>query len=195
MSEYQFDIKVSNGLIWEKIRQLGHNSIMSFCKETKLSYSRISGILNFKISPLNFQGEFRPVVYQLCDVLNCTPDEIFTATQVELQMETNKRTIQVTEAEAKFQLQQFSQTKDLETIINDEEMKVIIDICLDKLTPREKQVLSLRHGLKNGQEMTLDQIGKVYNVDKERIRQIEAKALRKLRGPKMNLSRCLKESI
>ena len=54
---------------------------------------------------------------------------------------------------------------------------------LSTLTPREEEVLKLRFGLKDGRTRTLEEVGKVFNITRERIRQIEAKALRKLRHP------------
>ena len=54
---------------------------------------------------------------------------------------------------------------------------------LKTLTPREERVLSLRFGLEDGHPRTLEEVGKEFNVTRERIRQIEAKALRKLRHP------------
>jgi len=54
---------------------------------------------------------------------------------------------------------------------------------LDTLTPREKKVLELRFGLADGRTRTLEEVGKEFKVTRERIRQIEAKALRKLRHP------------
>lgn len=58
----------------------------------------------------------------------------------------------------------------------------LIDV-LHTLTPREEQVLTLRFGLEDGRQRTLEEVGKVFNITRERIRQIEAKALRKLRHP------------
>jgi RNA polymerase primary sigma factor len=54
---------------------------------------------------------------------------------------------------------------------------------LSTLTEREQQVLNLRFGLADGYSRTLEEVGKQFNVTRERIRQIEAKALRKLRHP------------
>ena len=54
---------------------------------------------------------------------------------------------------------------------------------LNTLTPREQKVLLLRYGLEDGRQRTLEEVGKVFNVTRERIRQIEAKAIRKLRHP------------
>ena len=62
-------------------------------------------------------------------------------------------------------------------------LKESIDEVLSTLTPREKKVISLRFGLEDGHQRTLEEVGKEFNVTRERIRQIEAKALRKLRHP------------
>jgi len=64
---------------------------------------------------------------------------------------------------------------------------------LDTLTPREEKVLRLRYGLDDGKPRTLEEVGRQYNVARERIRQIEAKALRKLRHP--SRSKRLKDYI
>jgi RNA polymerase primary sigma factor len=58
-----------------------------------------------------------------------------------------------------------------------------IDKVLNELTPREKRVIQLRFGLEDGHTQTLEEVGQEFNVTRERIRQIEAKALRKLRHP------------
>ncbi|HIT89983.1 MAG TPA: RNA polymerase sigma factor RpoD [Candidatus Merdenecus merdavium] len=64
---------------------------------------------------------------------------------------------------------------------------------LDTLTPREEKVLRLRFGLDDGRARTLEEVGREFNVTRERIRQIEAKALRKLRHP--SRSRKLKDYL
>jgi len=62
-------------------------------------------------------------------------------------------------------------------------LKEQLDGVLSTLTPREEKVLRLRFGLEDGRSRTLEEVGKEFNVTRERIRQIEAKALRKLRHP------------
>ena len=62
-------------------------------------------------------------------------------------------------------------------------LKEQLSEVLKTLTPREEKVLSLRFGLEDGNPKTLEEVGKEFNVTRERIRQIEAKALRKLRHP------------
>jgi len=62
-------------------------------------------------------------------------------------------------------------------------LKEQVESVLDSLTGRERRVLQLRFGLEDGRARTLEEVGKEFNVTRERIRQIEAKALRKLRHP------------
>ena len=54
---------------------------------------------------------------------------------------------------------------------------------LQSLTPREEKVIEMRFGLEDGKEHTLEEVGRCFSVTRERVRQIEAKALRKLRHP------------
>ena len=72
-------------------------------------------------------------------------------------------------------------------------LKEQIEDVLTTLTPREKRVLELRFGLEDGRSRTLEEVGVEFNVTRERIRQIEAKALRKLRHP--SRSRKLKDYL
>lgn len=71
----------------------------------------------------------------------------------------------------------------LEEEIIQEDRRRIINKCLrDCLSAREREIIKLRFGLENGTPMTLEEVGMVFgNISRERIRQIEAKALRKLR--------------
>lgn len=74
------------------------------------------------------------------------------------------------------------------TLLREQLMEV-----LQTLTPREQKVLKLRFGLEDGRQRTLEEVGREFNVTRERIRQIEAKALRKLRHP--SRSKKLKDYI
>ena len=81
----------------------------------------------------------------------------------------------------------------LEEIAIGDHLKQDLREVLSTLTEREQKVLDLRFGLTSGHEMTLEEVGEIFNVTRERIRQIEAKALRKLRHP--SRSRRLKDYL
>ncbi|MEK7595216.1 MAG: RNA polymerase sigma factor RpoD [Patescibacteria group bacterium] len=83
-------------------------------------------------------------------------------------------------------LKEFIPDTDMETpfeAASYELLKGHLDEVLQTLNPREQKVLELRFGLKDGRPRTLEEVGKEFGVTRERIRQIEAKALRKLRHP------------
>lgn len=72
---------------------------------------------------------------------------------------------------------------DINTLIENNELKTIISDCMQTLTQREREVLTLRYGLNGRDGLSLEQTGNLYGVTRERIRQIEKKALRKMRHP------------
>jgi RNA polymerase primary sigma factor len=65
-----------------------------------------------------------------------------------------------------------------------EMLKGEIDQILDTLTYREREIIKLRYGLGDGYTYTLEEVGKIFKVTRERVRQIEAKAIRKLQHPR-----------
>jgi RNA polymerase primary sigma factor len=65
-------------------------------------------------------------------------------------------------------------------------LRAVIDEMLDDLTPREAKVLRMRFGIDMSSDHTLEEVGRQFDVTRERIRQIEAKALRKLRHPSLS---------
>jgi RNA polymerase primary sigma factor len=68
-------------------------------------------------------------------------------------------------------------------LVNQRALREQLKEVLKTLTPREEKVIRLRYGIDDGRARTLEEVGKEFNVTRERIRQIEAKALRKLRHP------------
>jgi len=64
-----------------------------------------------------------------------------------------------------------------------EMLKERIDDVLSSLTYREKEIIKLRYGIGDGYTYTLEEVGKIFKVTRERVRQVEAKAIRKLQHP------------
>lgn len=90
----------------------------------------------------------------------------------------------------------FIEDKDVENPANQTAFKILqeqLQEVLETLPPREQEVLKMRFGLEDGYSLTLEEVGLYFNVTRERIRQIEAKALRRLRHPKR--SRRLKDYL
>ena len=90
----------------------------------------------------------------------------------------------------------FIEDKDVENPASQTAFTILqeqLEDVLETLPPREQEVLKMRFGLEDGYSLTLEEVGLYFNVTRERIRQIEAKALRRLRHPKR--SRRLKDYI
>jgi RNA polymerase sigma factor (sigma-70 family) len=183
MSDYRIEVKVRNNNILRKIEEAGYKTVGEFCRlNNKLSWqSRIGDYVNLKETPLMTNGEYFPHVYEMCDILLCSPEDLFTEVQLQTALETNRRTLEVNEAEMRFFLENKTEQKLLEEIVDDSKKEGIINDYLDTLTPREKKVIECRFGLNGRDKMTLEETGKLFDVTRTRIRDIESKALRKLR--------------
>jgi RNA polymerase sigma factor (sigma-70 family) len=72
---------------------------------------------------------------------------------------------------------------DLDEKLDTESMQEQINQALRTLTPREEKIITMRFGIEDGKERTLDEIGEAFNICGQRVRQIEQRAMRKLRHP------------
>lgn len=190
MEEYRIDVKVRNNVILYKIEQAGYKTLGEFCRLNNIMkyVSTIGAIINMKSSPLQSDGEFRKCIIKVADLLGCDPLDLFTDTQMHTVLKSNKRSIQVNEAEMRFMLENKNETLLLEDLVSHDERNKTIEKALGNLTEREAKVIKLRFGFEDGNEHTLDEVGVAIGKDgspvsRERVRQIEAKALRKLRHP------------
>lgn len=85
-----------------------------------------------------------------------------------------------------YQLSDFvedTSTKLPDELLSEQTLKDDLNHILDELTERERDVLQLRFGLKDNRPKTLEEVGRIFNVTRERIRQIESKAIKKLKNP------------
>ena len=149
-----------------------------------LGKARISQIETFRKYPSEEQAK------RISEALNSTIEELFPRWIEELK---DKRTSIVTSQLVTERLLEHpelkmlpSGTDDIEQVVDEIDTELMnreLNKVLDTLNPREQKVLELRFGLKDGRPRTLEEVGKEFGVTRERIRQIEAKALRKLRHP------------
>lgn len=182
--DYRIEMKVRNNRILELIEDNGYKTVGEFCRTNEIvknDNSHICELVNMKVSPLNREGEFTPVVKRLCDALACSPEDLFTHDQMMAELETNKRTLKVNEAQVKFMLNHEQEPVLLEDMVAKDQLNASLSVLIEELTPRETKVIKLRFGLDGTESHTYDQVAKVFDVTRERIRQIELKALRKMR--------------
>lgn len=180
--DYRLLLKIKNNRILEMIEANGYSSVGQFCVATGLHPSSVGPYVNMKKKPILRTGEWSVTVIKMADALCCSPESLFTEKQKETSLLINT-------AEIAFEERHLAQitnyTPEQKMIID--ETKPIIDEALSKLTEREQSVINLRFGLDGNKQHTFNEVGEVFGVSRERIRQIEAKALSKLRHPSRGL--------
>lgn len=186
MSDYLVEVKVKNNNLLKKIKECGYSSVGEFCRlNNRMNWaSSIGELVNLKRSPLDSKGQFLSIVHRVCELLCCSPEELFSEAQLTTALESNRRTLEVNEAEMQFMLESTKEPLLIENQVDMDRLPEKMDELLQLLTPREAKVLSMRFGLgEYSHAHTLLEVAATQGVQRERIRQIEAKALRKLRHP------------
>lgn len=184
--DYRVEVKVKNNNILRMLEKSGYRTVGEFCRLNGLmsQVSIIGDLVNLKRSPLDFRGNYLAIIGKMCDLLMCSPEDLFSEVQLTTALESNKRTMVVQEAEAKFMLQNQTDPLLLEDQLAKDRLEGKVGEMLSTLTPREQKVISMRFGLGDyGSVHTFEDVAKAFDCTRERIRQIEAKALRKMRNP------------
>ena len=129
-----------------------------------------------------------PKIDEICEVTGFTEEECRTIERISLEPASLNTSIGEDKDSSLMDFISADELVDEESIEEQYEIKAkreAIETVLSNLTPKEENIIRLRFGLNDdGIEMTLEQIGDIYGITRERVRQIEAKALRKLRSPK-----------
>lgn len=167
--------------------------VKSFCEFYELHLDHVYKLINLRIGPLITYGgkhpkqKLRPMCQRLAEILDHPVDWLFPADLYSIEWPrmvarevSAHRFISLAAARSDKQLALPASQEDT---VMQEELRDMISAALDTITPRERHVLSMRFGLDGEDEHTLGQVGKQLGVGIERIRQIEAKAIRKLRHP------------
>lgn len=185
MSDYRVEVKVRNNNLLRKLEECGYATIGEFCRRNdRMNWAGTLGeFANLKKSPLDRYGKFLNIVEQMCDILQCSPEDLFSETQLTTALESNRRTMEVNEAEMMFALHNQQEQLALEDQTDLTNLPEKVINLLETLTPREAKVITMRFGLDGNETSTIETVARVFDVTRERIRQIEAKALRKLRHP------------
>lgn len=178
--------RFKNALLYDAIMQI-YPSVTEFCRVHGISATRLGTIINLKISPKTIAGEWKPVSLKLADILGFSTEELFPDSLYRLELpksiQRTYKSVEVLSLQEAAQLRLPSADMGVdEEIFRAQEGKVITE-ALTTLTPQEEQVLRMRFGLDGQGEHTLQEVGDKFGRNRERIRSIEVKALRKLRHP------------
>lgn len=172
MSDFNLLIKIRNGRMLRKMREHGFYTAASLSRATGVPQSEVGRLLMLKSGPIDkITGDLRKGPLKICEVLNSTMADLWPASMCGYRAPK-------TSVEVDLSLEQVAGLLDHD---NDPvlaiENKDVLDRLYDVLTPRERRVVEGR-----SQEETLDEIAEEFGVTGQRIRQIEAKAHRKMRG-------------
>jgi len=195
MKELHVTIQAKNNLLLERRQELGlSQGRMAQLIGTNLDY--YSALENMRLSPLTHKGKWRTTALKCAEYFDCSPEELFPKGIIAVDSSRAERTMDYDELSPP-SLSEYGKRllllSEPESMVEANELAQQIRGLTTTLTPREEQVLQLRFGL-NGQDLhTLNEVAEIYKVGPERIRQIESKALRKLRHP--TRSRLLKAFV
>jgi RNA polymerase sigma factor (sigma-70 family) len=188
MNDLRLELRTKNNVLWHAIFDT-HPSVVAFCRAAGLSgvYQTVVRYLSLSKSPYLLDGAPSATAQRLAAFVGLHPAELFSEPlyrhakdhpRVFAQEMSSDRLLSMREAPLLM-----APGRDPEQAYADTERRAQIVAVLETLTPREERVLRLRYGLDDGCPQTFREIGDGCGVGKERVRQIEAKALRKLRYP------------
>jgi len=185
VEEYRLKVSVRNNLILKAIEGHGYTNMAKFAKDEGMSLTGLYELVNLKTAPIGVEGEFIKAAKELMEILGACPIDLWTTEQLTLALRKNSIEKELSKEALQIALQ--SDARSLiglpyEEVSEQEQTELVKDV-LDSLTPREAKVLRIRFGIGDEEEHSLEEAGKRFNVSKERIRQIESKALRHMRHP------------
>lgn len=176
------EFRVRNNLILKKMRGRGIPTVSELSRQLKATPSRLGELVNMKEPARKEDGSWIPLALKLAEFFQCMPEDLFSDRQQHKALKKNRREAEISYAEMQ-QLTSRAPDKQLEASSEALQLKMVLMLALNKLTPREERILRMRFGMNLSNEISLAEVGEKFGVLGERIRQIEAKALRKLKHP------------
>ena len=189
---YRVKITVRNNLLLTAMEQAGYRYVAEFAREIGYQSSRVGDLIGLREAPIKKDGTFTDMAKKIMEVLGAAPSDLWTVEQLNMRLEKNvwedKYTTDTVKAilggnVAQLEGAVYESVEKPDDQLSKKDLKAMLLQGLDTITPREKKVVLLRFGLDVGGEHTLEEVAQIMNLTRERVRQIEAKALRKMRDP------------
>lgn len=180
--DYTLQIKIKNGPMLRAMRAAGIETAMDLSRLSLVSPTRIGDYLNLKLAPLSEEGEWRADIKRISVSLKTLPEDLFPQQHLRIGLKKNVAEIDMSPQDIAAVVDWGSADTPEESLIDDEKQAALKSALLT-LPPREQRVLSLRFGLDENGEHTLDDTAELFGLSRERIRQIERRAIRKLSRP------------
>jgi RNA polymerase sigma factor (sigma-70 family) len=185
--EYKIKVSVKNNLILKAIAAAGYKNVNEFAKFNDLNANSITSLIRFSQSVYLKNGEISKAAQTLLDALDLMLEDLWTPEQLNLKIDKNYVERELEQSELNMLTHEMKFLPSAESEFESKEFKKFINSLLNDsiitLTEKEQKVLKMRFGLDGNEEHTLESISQKMSVTRERIRQIESKALRKMRHP------------
>jgi len=191
--DYLIEIRVKNNHLLKKIKECGYKSVSEFSRAVGIHQTVLAKYVTLKQPAIDRNGRWRKSVEQMAEALKCLPADLFPPQHIEKALKRSSASFEADFEEVAIFLTGGEDTARtaLEHVTQEESMREVLE-SFEFLTPKEQNILRLRFGMDSPEESTLQEVANIYGVNRERIRQIEARALRKLMHPKT--SRNLREA-
>jgi DNA-binding CsgD family transcriptional regulator len=177
--DYKLELKIKNGYLSMMMSENGIKTAAELSRLSGASQQDIGAMLALQYTPIAKDGQLKSGASKLCEYFGCAVDAIFPMDHMYLPLEQNK-------FEGYVNLEEMQRIASCPSeLIAIDDARSVVHMALDKLTEREQRVLTMLFGMGDQRKLTLEEAGKQLDVTRERIRQIEAKALRKLRHPSL----------
>lgn len=173
--DYRVIVKVKNANLLREIEKAGYKTVGGFCRINNLRPTDVGDLANLKISPSRGRG--LALMEKISQILNVPMFRLFSEDQEE-PLAKNTGSVDMSREEMLPMLAPPEQDP-LQQLINSEQIEQLDD-AMSTLLPQHQEVLRQRFGL-DCERKTLREVGRSLNVSEERVRMIEAKALRNLR--------------
>ena len=174
ITDFRVKITVKNNRILRAIEQRGFKSVMNFCRVANINYHLFSELILFKRSPLYTSGEWTQCAKQASLFLGIEESELWPDHIKRLKANKTATIFSTDEAG----IRALSAPTTLS--VNSKALNQLMDKA--RLSDRERAIIDARFGITTGDEQTFRALGETYHVNHERIRQIEAKAMRKIKS-------------
>ncbi|MEK7568887.1 MAG: sigma-70 family RNA polymerase sigma factor [Patescibacteria group bacterium] len=184
--EIRVRVTVRNNFILSRMEELGIKSVSELAILVDISAQTLGRFVNMESSPLCADMEWKNSALKLANFFRCLPEDIFSENHINNVLDTNRSEAEVNFVEIyRFLSEGNAESMLPENIVFEKERISVIGKALSTLSPRERKVIEERFGLEGRREHTLEEIGDLFGVTQETIRQTEARALRKLRHPSL----------
>ena len=185
MHEYRVRISVSNNLLRTAIEKAGFKSQADFARTNDINPQHLNALIGLRYAPINADGAFSVLANRVMEALDASPTDLWTEEQLTMALPKSSSTGSF-DAKQLAQLQNRMTVNQIEHDVEDDVdknmLKNKVNEILEVLTPRENKVIKLRFGLDGCEEHTLEELAKIFDLTRERIRQIEMKAMRSIKG-------------